>query len=182
MSRNPNGYGMLGYDGNHYWAHRLMCHLAHGEAPSQDHEVAHLCGKGHEGCVNPNHLAWKTRGENHLDKREHGTLPERDWKFIGKVTPEQAAEIRALKGHVTQAVLADRFNVSEPTIRDIQLGRSHRPNPKIRGFTPDEEAKLRAAVARNLRIDDIAILLGRTYGSVHAKIYKLGLKGPRVVA
>lgn len=32
--RNPNGYGMLGYNGDNHWAHRFMCELANGPPPT----------------------------------------------------------------------------------------------------------------------------------------------------
>lgn len=56
-----HGYGQFGYLGKNYYAHRFMCELAHGPAPSPLHEAAHSCGRGHEGCVNPQHLSWKTK-------------------------------------------------------------------------------------------------------------------------
>src|SRR6185312_1870651 len=47
------GRGGLTYRGKSYWAHRLMCELAHGAPPTPKHQAAHNCGKGHYGCVNP---------------------------------------------------------------------------------------------------------------------------------
>jgi hypothetical protein len=79
---------MLGYLGDTLYAHRLMCQLAHGDPPTPDHIAAHSCGRGHEGCVNPNHLSWKTYSENELDKRVHGTTRNPWWGKKGKLTRE----------------------------------------------------------------------------------------------
>lgn len=50
-----------------------MCQKAHGDPPSPKHDAAHSCGRGHEGCVNPNHLSWKTKKQNQADRITHGT-------------------------------------------------------------------------------------------------------------
>src|SRR5436309_2180466 len=73
FSRLQNGHGTLGYLGKVYRAHQLMCELAHGPRPTLGHQSAHSCGKGHEGCVNPRHLSWKTASENQQDRKLHGT-------------------------------------------------------------------------------------------------------------
>lgn len=124
--RLPNGYGQLGYDGHVHYAHRFICALAHGSPPTQKHEAAHSCGKGHEGCVNPRHLSWKTISQNLLDCRKHGTQARSYDGKRGRLTPIQVHQIRALKGTTRQSDIATMFKVSEPTVRDIFLGRSHR--------------------------------------------------------
>ena len=68
------GRGRMGHEGKRPWAHRLMCELAHGPPPTPKHQAAHECGKGHYGCVNPRHLAWKTNSENQLDRRKNGNM------------------------------------------------------------------------------------------------------------
>lgn len=110
FSRNPEkGYGMFGYNGRSLYAHRFMCELVHGPAPSRKHQASHLCGLGHEGCVHPHHLAWKTNAENQLDRRTHGTVRRDGMKM--KLTHSQVAEARRLKGIETQTSLAKRFGV-----------------------------------------------------------------------
>lgn len=119
------GRGRLGYLGKMYWAHILMCELAHGDKPSEAHEVAHTCGKGHEACVNPNHLAWKTRSQNQLDRAKHGTKALGGYKHARrKLNAEKVATIKALKGIETQCALAARFEVTDATIRDIYRGKT----------------------------------------------------------
>lgn len=174
--RNPNGYGMLGHLGEQYWAHRVMCEKAHGPAPSQDHEAAHSCGNGHMGCAHPKHLSWKTRSENLLDCREHGTQARSRHGSKGYLTNEQVMAIRSLKGKKTQDEIALTFGVSPPTIRDIFLGRSHTRPPKINFYSPKEEAILRAEVAKGCNFIEIAKTLGKSHSSVSMKAYRLGIR------
>lgn len=114
------GYGNVSLNGKIYYAHRMMCELVHGPAPAPEYEVAHSCGKGHEGCINPLHLSWKTRGENQADKRAHGTSGKGRRRY--KLTPEQVVEIRSLQGAVSVTNLAAKFRISRGTIRQIHLG------------------------------------------------------------
>jgi len=73
FAKYQNGYGLVRHDGRNTVASRFICMLAHGEPPTEFHEAAHTCGKGHLGCVNPRHLSWKTKIENEADKKVHGT-------------------------------------------------------------------------------------------------------------
>lgn len=112
MSRLPNGYGTLGFERKIHYAHRLMCQLAHGPAPSKDHEAAHSCGN--RGCVNPHHLSWKTRAGNQYDRRLHGTM-----RSGRKLSKRQWDEIRGLKGKLTQREIAARYGVTFQNISAI---------------------------------------------------------------
>ena len=122
--RDTNGYGRLGHEGGHYWAHRFMCEMAHGTPPTPGHEAAHSCGRGNEGCVNPRHLSWATKARNQLDRRAHGTKSPCGWRWRPKLTPEQVLQIRALKGRKKQCEIAEMFGVTDTTVRDVQSGRS----------------------------------------------------------
>ena len=122
--RDPNGYGRLGHDGKGYWAHLLMCELAHGKPPTPEHEAAHSCGRGHDACVNPRHLSWATKTRNQLDRRAHGTAASAGWRWHPKLNPEKVLEIRALRGKKTQREIAAMFGVTDATVRDVQSGRS----------------------------------------------------------
>lgn len=109
------GYGMLVHEGRGYKAHRLMCQMAHGPAPSAKHHAAHSCGN--PGCANPRHLSWKTPAENELDKRVHGTFNKTGSR--GKITPEQKKEVLALVGKMSQPRIAEKFGISRQRVSMI---------------------------------------------------------------
>ena len=119
FSRNNTGYGQLGYEGKMRKAHRFMCEMAHGNPPTPDHEASHACGNGMGGCVNPRHLSWKTRSENQLDRRRHGTANTNPTGQRGKLTKIQRSEILRLRGKMTQAKIAQRYGVHFETISRI---------------------------------------------------------------
>lgn len=116
------GYGVFAYHGKNYYAHRAICEMVHGPAPTDKHHAAHSCGQGENKCVNPQHISWKTPSENQLDKREHGT-PYRDGRR-NKLKPEDVLTIRSLRGIKTQDEIATMFGVSRRNIGMIQTGRS----------------------------------------------------------
>src|SRR5580704_13711749 len=56
--------------------HRIVCEVVHGPPPSPNQNlVAHRCGRGVEGCINPRHLRWATRAQNEADKILLGEMP-----------------------------------------------------------------------------------------------------------
>jgi len=175
--RNPNGYGQLGYNGQSHWAHRFMCELVIGPPPSPKHEAAHSCGNGAGGCANPKHLSWKTKSENLLDCSEHGTQARSTNGSKGRLTADQVEEIRALKGKKTQSEIAIIFGVSDPTIRDILLGRTHARPSKINYFTEEEDAKIRELGALGkYNYSEIARAIGRDAGSVTRRAKAMGIE------
>lgn len=122
-----SGYGMVKYGDRITYAHRVMCELAHGAPPDPSYEAAHSCGNGHEGCINPRHLDWKTHADNQRDRHEHGTIQKGRY---GRLTPEQAASIRELRGKMTQREIAEMFGVTRANVGYVQRGKTHN-NPLI---------------------------------------------------
>lgn len=114
---DPEGYGILGHNGRVHKASRLMCELAHGAPPTPKHQAAHSCGRGRFGCVNPSHLSWKTNSENQYDRALHGTKNTEGRR--GKVTPDQAQEIRDLAGRMKQSDIAARYGISRSRVSGI---------------------------------------------------------------
>lgn len=126
------GRGQMGYNGKHYWAHRLMCEMAHGAPPTPKHQAAHNCGKGHYGCVNPRHLEWKTNSENQLDRAKNGNALRNPHGPRGGLTPAQQVKIVSLKGKMTQVAIAAKFGVSLGCVQywmKYRAVRGHGPIP-----------------------------------------------------
>lgn len=116
-SRNHQGYGQLGYNGKVLKAHRVMCTLVHGEAPTENHDAAHSCGRGHDACVHPKHLSWKTPRENRLEANTHGTGHGRKRK---QLAPEVVRQIwESPKSYLE---IADEFGVYFGTVGKIKRG------------------------------------------------------------
>jgi len=121
-SRRRDGRGQVAYDGRPQIASRVVCILAHGPAPTPNHEAAHNCGNGHLACVNPNHLRWDTRKGNAGDMAIHGTLRTGELNNWSKITHKIAAEIRSMKGTASNAQIAVRFGVSKSTVGRVMRG------------------------------------------------------------
>jgi hypothetical protein len=170
MSRHPTGYGNVSVDGIIYYSHRYMCELAHGPAPTPEHEAAHSCGRGHDGCVHPGHLSWKTPAENQADRKVHGTderaLHQRSWR----ITREQREEIVALKGRMTQREIANRYGISFQSVSHL-----HRYVVKENTFYEREDAYLRAN-RPTMTAGEIAKVLGRTESSIYRRLNRLGIR------
>lgn len=121
----PNGYGVVGYFGATHYAHRLMCELAHGKPADDALEAAHECGNSR--CVNPKHLAWKTPSANQADRAQHGT---KSFGRRGKVTFQQAQDIRAMRGVHTQEEIAALYGITRSNVSHIQRGKHMTYVPK----------------------------------------------------
>lgn len=121
--KNRDGYGQLWIEGKLAIASRYVCELAHGAPPTPEHQSAHSCGKGHEGCIAPGHLDWKTRAENMADTLEHGTRKRGESHVLAKLTEVDVREILTMKGE-RQCKLAARFGVTPQTVSSIQSGKS----------------------------------------------------------
>jgi hypothetical protein len=169
------GRGTLGHNGESWWAHRLMCVLAHGEPPTAKHQAAHNCGKGHYGCVNPRHLEWKTNSQNQLDRAKNGNSL-RNSKGPGSVlSDEQKREIVALKGEMAQTAIAAKFGVSLGCVQYWQKYRQVRGHDlrEKYAWTKDEVARLRRAISSGEDLAALASEIGRTIGAVTTKINRL---------
>jgi hypothetical protein len=123
----PSGYGAIFDDrtGEKRNASRVMCEVAHGPPPTMLHQAAHTCGKGHLGCVNPNHLSWKTPAQNQADRLEHGTDDRGDKSHRAVLSSRDVQHIRTLlSGGMRQADIADRYGVTREAITAINIGKN----------------------------------------------------------
>lgn len=121
-SRTTAGYGRLLYKGKYHHASRLACEVENGPAPTDRHEAAHSCGKGHLGCVARKHMRWATPTENQADKLKHGTMTRGEKHGNAKLTEEDVHEIRAMKGKLYQREIAEIYGVSPHLIGLIHRG------------------------------------------------------------
>lgn len=158
FSCSTPGYGqfMPRGSGKVAMAHRFMCEAVHGPAPSDGHQAAHACGN--RRCVNPHHLSWKTRAENQVERRLHGT--QNTWGHRGKLRPQQADQIRKLKGVETSIETAAKYGITESNVRLIQDGVTWRNERKIKRPFTDDQVRLIRRIGYSMSEREIADLLG----------------------
>lgn len=174
MSRDRDGYGMFGFEGKRHKAHRWMCEAIHGPAPTPQHHAAHSCGAGHLGCVHPHHLSWKTPKQNADDMVKHGRARFGRQPRL-KITDEQVAQIRALKGAKPHPEIAKMFGITDSHVRKIHQGitRGDPSERKHHWFTPEENAAVRQMLADRVSYKDMAARLGVSVGSISSKIRRI---------
>lgn len=123
FSRNNMGYGQVTIEGQKWVASRYLATMKRGEPPTPKHEAAHTCGKGHEGCVNPNHIVWKTRLENDRDKLVHGTGLSGPRHPNAKLDDETVKAVYISACKFGRAATMKVFDMSYWAVRDIHCGR-----------------------------------------------------------
>ncbi|TGV15847.1 hypothetical protein EN816_00930 [Mesorhizobium sp. M8A.F.Ca.ET.173.01.1.1] len=111
-TRTNAGYGQISIKGRRHNVSRYVCALVHGEPPERRFQAAHLCGNGHLGCVNPNHLVWKTPSANQLDRNVHGTDIRGEQHAMAKLTEQEVREMRRLSESHTATEIAKMFSIS----------------------------------------------------------------------
>ena len=125
FATNKAGYGIMHSNGKTRLAHRVIMEIKSG-ATHHDLDVAHSCGNGQRGCVNPNHMRWDSRAGNMADKLFHGTHNRGEKSPVAKLSNEQVSEIRKLRGKESQASIAKRLGVDQSNISKIQRKRSRK--------------------------------------------------------
>lgn len=121
-SKDRKGYGQVGVNYKHIYAHRLAYMLWIGEIP-EGMCVCHHCDN--PPCFNPNHLFIGTRKDNARDAAQKGRtfIPGAfcEQHPMAKLTNEQVQEIRRLfiPLKVTRKMLSEKFGVSVHTIASI---------------------------------------------------------------
>ena len=117
------GYPSIGFEGKLYTVAQLEMLLKEG--PSNGRHVLHdeVCA-GRRDCCAQEHLRYGTNAENMKDKARLG-------RSTRKLTDEEILEIQDLyvRGDCTQAILAELYGVSRPTISQY-TGRN--PSTRLR--------------------------------------------------
>ena len=117
-SKMRHGYGHLLYMGSFTPAHRLMCEMVHGAAPTPSHQAAHSCRN--PPCCNPRHLRWATPQENTDDKVLHGTVRHGEACANTFLSRREVVAIRRLeRSGVVQRRIAEAFGVSPQRVNEI---------------------------------------------------------------
>lgn len=102
------------------YAHIAVCEAFHGSRPD-GHEVAHSNGVRSDNRAE--NLSWKTRAENHADKRDHGTHVQGEDIRWAKLTEDDVREIKKFP-EIPTTVLGKRYGVTPAVITHIRSGRN----------------------------------------------------------
>lgn len=124
FSTSDSGYALVWLEGRMTRVSRILCSEEHGPAPSDRHEAAHGCGKGHRGCINRHHLRWATPSENQADRIRHGTSNRGARHGLSKLSTNDVRRIRELARTRTRTAIADEFGLSVSTVCGIVNGKS----------------------------------------------------------
>lgn len=121
FERNNLGYAVVSKNGKKVSAARIMCQLAHGDPTDRALDTAHSCGNGHQGCVHPQHLSWKTRLGNMQDAMLHGTTTKGEKNPQASLTEKDVRAIRAMKGAMYKDI-APVFGITPSAVGLIMRG------------------------------------------------------------
>lgn len=132
--RNSGGYATIRYKKKRgLKVHRIVCRKIHGKPPTEKHVSRHLCGKGHEGCINPHHLKWGTLKQNSADRKRHGTDKEvfGERHGMSKLTESDVKKIiRLINKGLSNRDIAKKFPVGPWNIEHIRQGKSWKCIPR----------------------------------------------------
>lgn len=111
------GYGRASFKGRDVLAHRMVCELTHGPAPSNEMQAMHWCGT--RRCVTPRHLRWGTPKDNAADMIRHGRTTRGTKHHRVKLTE---ADVKAIRSQPSRKGrdLAEKYGVSPMTISVIR--------------------------------------------------------------
>jgi hypothetical protein len=117
--RGTTGYAQMLVNGKNITVSRFVCETVWGPPPTPDHEAAHSCGRGGDGCIAATHLRWLLHIENMQEAIAHGTSL-RGRRHPNCVLDEQKVRtIRAIGDQLPQAEIAGIFGIARTTVNAI---------------------------------------------------------------
>lgn len=162
FSRAQNGYAQVG--AARVVPTRVMCEHRNGPPPTSKHQAAHSCGNGHNGCVNPWHLNWKTPAENQDERYQQQGRPMPRFRL----RPDQVDEIRSMKGRERTVDTAARFQCTEANIRQIQSGKTwSKERGDFHHFTREEVIRIRNEPPQRGMVPALAKEFGVTTSTIY---------------
>lgn len=117
-AKSGAGYGQIRSNGETKYVHRIVCESVHGPQPSKECEVAHTCGKGHEGCVNKRHVKWCSPKTNQSHRVIHGTSNRGEQHGLSKLKSSDVLSIREDERQFEE--IANQYGVHATTVKNIK--------------------------------------------------------------
>lgn len=158
------GYAACNNQGKTVSVHRLVCELVHGDPP-ENYVAAHSCNRGHDGCVNPHHLSWKTIAANQMDRPDGKGRRKRT-----KLTQADVDQIRAMAGAVERSAIARQFGICMSSVRQILAGETWGDGPRSR--TADLTAEQAAAIL-SLKGKKTQTAIAKEFGVTHGVVWRI---------
>src|SRR5712664_64925 len=125
-SCDTTGYGRMRFEGKQQQVHRLSWLRNKGPIP-EGLFVLHKCDN--RKCLNPDHLFLGNHADNAADREAKGRGANRSGADNGHAYLNEN-EVRAIRTELAAgtacAELAERYNVSWPTIKYIKIGKTWR--------------------------------------------------------
>jgi hypothetical protein len=115
-----DGRGVITIDYVRHIVSRYVCEKRHGPPPFEGASACHKCGRGNEGCVNPDCMYWGSHSQNMLDRRAHGTSYSGIKNHFAKLTDDQVSSILADAREPN--LIAKSFGCSVGHVRSIKNG------------------------------------------------------------
>lgn len=115
-----DGYGLIWRGGKAVRAHRVSYELFCGDIADED-VICHRCDNPR--CINPSHLFKGTRLTNNQDAAAKGRQARGERNGHAKLTSDDIAAIRAMRGVAPQQEIAQKFGIHQGSVSQIQTGR-----------------------------------------------------------
>lgn len=145
ITTHTRGYAQVALSrAGKYWhvcVNALVCGAFHGPKPTPEHEAAHWDGNKLNNT--PDNLRWATSSENCLDKRRHGTIPDRKGELhpLHILTAELVTQMRQdRQTGLTYPQLAAKYQTPKLTVYDAVRGKTWTHLPGAFGRTYREKA------------------------------------------
>lgn len=122
-TKRPNGYGNITIDGKSWLTHRIAYEEYYQTKIPDNMMVLHSCNN--RACINPAHLRLGTHQDNMNDMvdSDHSGKGERNTNAVLEEADVQKIRVFLSKG-ISMRSIAEAFNVSVSTIKDISRGRT----------------------------------------------------------
>ena len=118
VNTTKDGYQFIQFKGKPYYIHRLVWMSVNHAFIPDTHEI------DHDDDNRANNRYSNLKLVTHLQNMKKAKMANGEEHFMSKLTKEEVAKIRELKGKYTQTEIADMFDVCQGTVNHILTNRT----------------------------------------------------------